>query len=52
MNSNLSFYLTFTVNKQEINLTIDSSLYTDDDIREAIIEQLEDSEFDKDFLNI
>ena len=36
-------------NKQEINLTIDSSLYTDDDIREAIIEQLEDSELDKDF---
>ena len=49
MNTNLSFDLTFTVDGQEINLTIDLSLYTDDDIREAIIEQLEDSELDKDF---
>ena len=49
MNTNLSFDLTFTVNGQETKLTIDSSLYTDDDIREAIIEQLEDSELDKDF---
>jgi antirestriction protein len=49
MNTNLSFDLTFTVNGQETKLTIDSSLYTDDDIREAIIEQLENSELNKDF---
>ena len=30
MNTNLSFDLTFTVDGQEINLTIDLSLYTDD----------------------
>jgi antirestriction protein len=49
MNSNLSFILTFTVNKQEIALTIDSSLYTDDDIREAILEKMEGSELEEDF---
>jgi antirestriction protein len=49
MNSNLSFDLTFTVNKQEIALTIDSSLYTDDDIREAILEKMEGSELEEDF---
>ena len=49
MNTNLSFDLTFTVNGQETKLTIDSSLYTDDDIREAILEKMEGSELKEDF---
>lgn len=49
MNTNLSFYLTFTVDGQEIALTIDSSLYTDDDIRKAILEKMEGSELKEDF---
>jgi len=44
MNLNLSFDLTFEANNELFEITVNASLYTESDIREAITEQLEDED--------
>lgn len=44
MNNNLTFDLSIEANNELFEITVDASLYTESDIREAIREQLEDED--------
>jgi len=48
MNNNLSFDLTFTANKQNFELTINLTLYSNDDIRDTIRDEADEDEYFED----